>query len=199
MLLNLAGSHSVGDELQLSVNAYYRKIRTDTLNGDLNDDSLDQSLYQPGAAERAALAAAGYTGYPASGATAANTPFPSWRCIANVLLEDEPAEKCNGLLNRTDSRQHNYGLSGQATLSGRVNGRPNQFTLGAGYDASRVDFRQSTQFGYLNPDRSVTPVGFFADGSEIGDDGTRVRDRYPERGGDPAPDPVRPLQPYDGA
>lgn len=174
MLLNLAGSHSVGDELQLSGNAYYRKLRTATLNGDLNDDSLDQSLYQPGAAERAALAAAGYTGYPASGATAANTPFPSWRCIANVLLEDEPAEKCNGLLNRTDSWQHNYGLSGQATLSGRVNGRPNQFTLGAGYDASRVDFRQSTQFGYLNPDRSVTPVGFFADGSEIGDDGTPV-------------------------
>ena len=88
MLVNLAASHAVNDRLQLSGNAYYRKIRTATLNGDINDDSLDQSVYQPGAAERAALAAAGYSGYPTSGASAANTPFPSWRCIANVLLDD---------------------------------------------------------------------------------------------------------------
>ena len=81
--------------------SYYRDIRTHTFNGDINEDSLDQSLYQPGAAERAALTAAGYTGVPASGATAANTPFPSWRCLGNALLRDEPAEKCNGLLNRT--------------------------------------------------------------------------------------------------
>jgi outer membrane receptor protein involved in Fe transport len=177
VLFNLAASHSASDALQLSGNAYYRKIRTATLNGDLNDDSLDQSVYQPGAAERAALAAAGYTGYPAGGATAANTPFPSWRCIANVLLGDEPAEKCNGLLNRTDSRQHNYGLSAQATLSGKPGGHANQFTVGAAYDGSRVDFRQSTQFGYLNPDHGITPVDFFADGTEIDDGGAPVDNR----------------------
>jgi outer membrane receptor protein involved in Fe transport len=174
MLVNLAAGHAVNDRLRLSGNAYYRKIRTATLNGDLNDDSLDQSVYQPGAAERAALAAAGYSGYPLGGATAANTPFPSWRCIANVLLKDEPAEKCNGLLNRSDSRQANYGVSGQGTLSGRLAGHRNQFTLGAALDASRVDFRQTAQFGYLNPDHSVTPVDFFADGSEIDDDGTPI-------------------------
>jgi len=174
MLFNLAGSHQLDDAVQLSGNAYYRKIRTATLNGDLNDDSLDQAVYQPGAAERAALAAAGYTGYPTSGATAANTPFPFWRCIGNVLLDDEPAEKCNGLLNRSDSRQHNYGLSGQATFSGHLQGFANQFTLGAGYDASRVDFLQSSQFGYLNPDRSVAPVDFFADGSATDDDGMPI-------------------------
>ncbi len=177
MLFNLAGSIDAGDGLGLSGNAYYRKIRTATLNGDINDDALDQSLYQPGAAERAALAAAGYSGFPASGANAANTPFPSWRCIANVLLADEPAEKCNGLLNRTDSRQRQLGFSGQMTMAGRVLDRPNQFTLGAAWDASRVAFRQSTQFGYLNPDRSVTPVGFYADGSEIDDDGSPVDSR----------------------
>jgi outer membrane receptor protein involved in Fe transport len=177
MLFNLAGSHQAGDDVQLSGNLYYRKISTATLNGDMNDDALDQAVYQPNAAERAALTAAGYTGFPASGATAANTPFPSWRCIANVLLEDEPAGKCNGLLNRTDSRQRQFGFSGQATLSGRVDGRPNQLTLGAAYDASRVAFRQSSQFGYLNPDRSVTPVDFFADGSEIDDDGAPIDNR----------------------
>ena len=47
------------------------------------------------------LQAANYAGVPLGGATAANTPFPSWRCIANVLLNDEPAEKCNAVVNRT--------------------------------------------------------------------------------------------------
>jgi len=182
LLFNLAGSHLVDDTLQLSGNAYYRRIRTATLNGDLNDDALDQAVYQPGAAERAALEAAGYSGFPSSGANAANTPFPSWRCIANALLADEPAEKCNGLLNRTDSRQINYGLGGQGTWSGALAGRHNQFTIGAAWDASRVDFRQSAQYGYLNPDRSVTPVDFFADGSEIDDDGTPVDARVDLRG-----------------
>jgi outer membrane receptor protein involved in Fe transport len=177
LLFNLTGSHMASDSLQLSGNLYYRRIRTATLNGDINDDALDQAVYQPGAAERAALAAAGYTGFPASGATAANTPFPSWRCIANVLLEDESAEKCNGLLNRTDSRQRQLGFSAQVTLAGRIDRYANQLTAGAAYDTNRVAFRQSSQFGYLNPDRSVTPVDFFADGSETDDDGSPIDSR----------------------
>ena len=56
-------------------------------NGDINDDSLDQAVYQPNAAEQRALTAAGYTGFPTSGENAANTPFPKWRCIANALLQ----------------------------------------------------------------------------------------------------------------
>jgi len=182
LLFNLAGSHQAADGIQLSGNAYYRRIRSATLNGDLNDDALDQSIYQPSAAERTALAAAGYTGFPLSGATAANTPFPYWRCIANVLLDDEPAEKCNGLLNRTDSRQYNHGLSGQVTLSAPLAGHANQFVAGAAFDASRVDFRQATQFGYLTPDHGVTAVDFFADGGEVDDDGTPIDNRVDLQG-----------------
>ena len=110
--------------LLYSGNAYYRNIHTDTFNGDINEDSLDQSLYQPNAAERAALAAAGYTGFPTSGENASNTPFPFWRCIGNALLRDEPAEKCNGLLNSTGTVQHNAGVSGQVTLIGKGACRP---------------------------------------------------------------------------
>jgi hypothetical protein len=146
-----------------SGNVYYRDIRTNTLNGDINDGSLDQSVYQPSAAEQLALTRAGYTGFPASGATAANTPFPSWRCIGNVLLEDEPGEKCNGLLNRSSTRQHNYGVSGQVTWRDWLTAR-NAITIGAGYDGSRSSFDQSTQLGYLTPDRGVTGVKAFADG-----------------------------------
>lgn len=171
--LNFSATHKIGDALRLAGNAYYRKIKTSTFNGDLNDDTLDQSIYQPGGEEREALAAAGYTGVPASGATAANTPFPHWRCIANVLLEDEPAEKCNGLINRSATDQDNAGLSGQFTWQSRSN----TFTGGAALDTSRAQFRQSAQFGYLNADRSITPVDFFADGSAFEEDGTPIDSR----------------------
>ena len=173
-LLNLAGSRTLDAGVLLSGNLYYRRILTATLNGDLNDDALDQSVYQPNAAEQAALAAAGYTGFPVRGATAANTPFPSWRCIANVLRADEPAEKCNGLLNRTSSTQTNYGFDVQASALRHAGGMAHQFALGAAFDASRIGFRQGTQFGYLTPDHGVAPVDFFADGSEVDDDGTPV-------------------------
>ncbi|MRV72057.1 TonB-dependent receptor plug domain-containing protein [Duganella sp. FT92W] len=177
ILLNLSASHRLTDTLQLSGNAYYRRIRTSTYNGDLNDDALDQSVYQPSAAERAALAAAGYTGFPASGATAANTPFPYWRCIANVLRQDEPAEKCNGLINRTASTQRQYGFSGQLAAQARTGTWRHRLVAGGAYDASRADFQQTTQFGYVTPDRTIHPVDFYADGTETGDDGVPVDNR----------------------
>ena len=166
--LNFSARHSVTDKLMFSGNVYYRYILTNSLNGDINEGSLDQSVYQPSAADRAALTAAGYTGFPTSGANASNTPFPFWRCIAQVLERDEPGEKCNGLLNRTRTNQHNYGVSGQVTWLGSPGGHHNQFTVGAGWDGSHVDFVQSSQLGYLNPDRTVTGLNAFADGVSAG-------------------------------
>ena len=166
---NLTFRHAFSSSLTFSGNAYYRYIQTKTFNGDINEDSLDQSLYQPNAAERAALTAAGYTGFPVSGENAANTPFPYWRCIAQSLLRDEPAEKCNGLLNRGRTKQHNYGLSGQAGWFTTPGGQRNQLTAGAAYDGSSVGFEQLTQLGYVNPDRSVTGVDAYGDGVTGGD------------------------------
>ncbi len=164
-LVNVGWKYRTRPTLTWSGNAYYRDIRTRTFNGDVNEDSLDQSLYQPGAAERAALAAAGYTGVPASGASAANTPFPFWRCIGNALLRDAPGEKCNGQLNHTRTAQRNFGSSAQATRLGALRGtNHHQLTVGAAFDRSSVGFTQSTELGYLNPDRTVTGVGAFGDG-----------------------------------
>jgi outer membrane receptor protein involved in Fe transport len=167
--VNFRAQHSLLSNLTVSGNVYYRYIRTTTLNGDINDDSLDQAVYQPNAAERAALAAAAYTGFPLSGENAANTPFPSWRCIGNALLRDEPAERCNGLLNRAKTNQHNAGVSGQLTWFGSLTGHHNQFTIGSAYDRSSVRFLQSSELGYLSPDRSITGVGAFGDGVTGGD------------------------------
>ncbi|MES1254537.1 MAG: TonB-dependent receptor [Acidobacteriota bacterium] len=164
-LLNLTAKHAASRTLTLTGNLYFRDIRADTTNGDLNEDSLDQSVYQPSAADIRALTGAGLVGFPASGANAGNTPFPSWRCIAQALQKDEPAEKCNGLVTTTETRQQNAGFSGQATWTTAPRGQRNQLTAGAGFDSSRVDFAQVSQLGYLNPDRSVATVNAFADGT----------------------------------
>ncbi len=169
-MVNATLRHAFTNRLTFFGNAYYRNIRSRTLNGDLNQDSLDQSIYQPSAGDRAALTAAGFRGFPVSGANAANTPFPSWRCIAQVLLRDEPAEKCTGLLNRTRTAQHNGGIAGQMAWSSDGMGSwRNQFVVGAAFDRSSLHFLQTSQLGYLNPDLTVTGVNAFADGVTGGD------------------------------
>lgn len=167
--LNLEGRHAFSDALSVAGNVYYRKIDTRTQNGDLNDDSIGESVYQPSAAERAALTAAGYSGFPASGATAANTPFPKWRCIANVLLNSEPNEKCNGIDTTTRTHQHNYGVNLQLDWNAEFGGNRNAFLVGGGYDADRIRYAQSARFGYLAANRNVVLVdgpGAYADGSQ---------------------------------
>ncbi len=182
VFVNLAASVPLGDALVFTGNAYYRRITTSTRNGDVNDEALTGSVWQPGADERAALAGAGYVegagGYPASGATAANTPFPKWRCIANVLRGDEPNETCNGLVNRTSTRQQNFGVGAQLASGITLAGMEHRWLVGAGLDANRVRFMQGSQFGYIEPDRSITPVdgpGAFADGTQASEDAFDAR------------------------
>jgi len=168
-LLNLAYTQGLTETLSLTGNAYWRKIDTRTYNGDINDDSFDQSLYQPNAAERTALTAAGYSGFPTAGESAANTPFPKWRCIANALRLDEPAEKCNGVINQTRTDQTQRGLSLQLNHQGELLGLRAQSLLGLAYDRAHSRFTQGSELGYLNPDRSITGVGAFGDGVNGGD------------------------------
>ncbi|HWK52402.1 MAG TPA: TonB-dependent receptor plug domain-containing protein, partial [Steroidobacter sp.] len=129
-LVNLVVTHKLTETVALSGNAHYRNIDTRTFNGDINDDSLGESLYQPSAGERAALTAAGYTGFPMSGETQTNTPFPFWRCIANALTNEEPNEKCNGLANRTHTRQHDAGASVQMAFTAPLASMNNQLIVG---------------------------------------------------------------------
>lgn len=169
VLMNLTGKHTLSQALSVSGQAYWRRVRTSTYNGDLNDDALDQSLYQPNADERDALAAAGYSGFPTAGENASNTAFPKWRCIANALLLDEPAEKCNGVINQTHTTQTQTGLAGQLNFKQPLFGLPQQGAIGAAFDASRSRFVQGSELGYLNADRSITPVGAVGDGVNGGD------------------------------
>jgi outer membrane receptor protein involved in Fe transport len=165
--------HQASSNVSVAGNLFYRDLETSTFNGDINEGSLDQTVYQPTLDERNALAAAGYAGFPLAGESAANTPFPRWRCIANILLNEEPNEQCNGLINRTGSEQEVFGASFQISFKGSLAGRDNQLSLGALIEGSRSEFEQSSQFGYLLPDRSVGIAdgpGAFADGSQNSED-----------------------------
>ena len=162
--LNTTLRRAHSERLTFSGNVYYRDIASKTMNGDVNQGSLARDTYQTSAAERAALAAAGYTNVPATGATSSNTPFPFWRCLGSVLLKDAPGELCNGFINRSHTLQHNAGVSGQAMWRVARGAQTHQIMAGAAFDPSTVGFTQSTELGYLNPDRSITGTGAFADG-----------------------------------
>ena len=163
--VNLILRHTFSSALTLSGNAWYRHIRTNGINANLNTDSFDESVYQPSTKEQATLTAAGYSGFPTSGATAANTPFPKWRCIAEALIDGDVADRCNGIDIYSTEIQNDYGLSGQTTWTTSPGIGHNQFTAGASLDRGSVDYIQNTQYGYLNPNYTITGVPAWQDGT----------------------------------
>ncbi len=163
--LTLNVSHSINNHFTLSGAAYLRYVRADTTNGDLNNDSFTESVYNLSAADIAALTAAGYSGFPLTG-NSTTEPFPFWRCIAQGLEKSEPSEKCTGVFTRTYDKQHAWGASGQGNWSGVRN----SLTFGGSWDRSGLTYQQAGQFGYLNPDGvSITPINSFEDGSTNSD------------------------------
>jgi outer membrane receptor protein involved in Fe transport len=177
--VTLNATQSMGHGFTINANAYIRYTRTNTSNGDANDDSFTESLYTLSSTDKTYLTQAGIA-YPTTPITAANTPFPYLRCIAASLelnagvTTAEPAEKCTGVDTDGVTRQHAYGVSG--VLGWRTT--HNQFAIGTGFDRGSLTFVQNSQWGYLNLDgASVTRVPSFDDGSEINDDGTPDDDR----------------------
>jgi hypothetical protein len=162
---NLTLRHTFNASWAFSGNAWYRNIRTEIVNPNYNNDASGNNILQPNASEQPALTAAGYTGFPVSGATVANTPFPKWRCIANALLGNDPDERCDGDTVYSKERQNDYGLSAQFTLVKPMRGGISQLSLGATADRGSVDFTQNTAWGYINPDHTVTGVPAWQDGS----------------------------------
>lgn len=133
--LNFNGSHWFNDATMLSVNAYYRNVRTRTLNGDVNDD-VDEDDFNADCAS---------------------------------FADPEDAESgCGGALNRSKSKRIGYGVTGQINFNQDLLGHKNLFIAGLGYDRSRTDFEQSTEFGNINPSRGVDGAGIFSDEAEVG-------------------------------
>ena len=165
--LNLIVRHDFSSGLTVSGNAFYRHIRTNGIDANLNADSFDQSVYQPSAKDIASLTANGYSGFPLSGANASNTPFPFWRCLATALDGNDPDERCDGIDIYSTEFQNEYGFSGQATWTRPTAIGKNQFTAGAAIDRGSVTYIQNTQYGYLNPNYTITVVPAWQDGTAL--------------------------------
>lgn len=171
---NLTLRHTFNTEWAFSGNAWYRNIRTEIVNPNFNTDSAGSNVYQPSASEIAALKAAGYTGYPASGATVANTPFPKWRCIADALLAGNTDSHCDGDTVYSLERQNDYGATAQLTLVKPFGSGNEQLSVGATVDHGSVGFTQNTAWGYINPDHTITDVAAWQDGSTTNPVDSRV-------------------------
>ena len=178
--ITLNATQALSHTLTLNANAYLRYARQNSSNGDFNDDSFDNSLYTLSATDKSTLTKFGIA-YPTTSISAANTPFPSLRCIAAALAltnlgitTAEPAEKCDGVDTDGLTRQNSEGFS--VALS--WNTTHNKLSVGAGFDHGSLTFVQNSQWGYINPDGlTITRVPAFDDGSEVNDGGFLDDDR----------------------
>jgi len=124
--VNLTGTQYLNDTLLLSGNAYYRRLKTDAGNGNVNDSYLDDT----------------YEGPPLD----CTDPAASLAAMAYCL----PGQDANSSL-----LQNSRGFSLQLTESSDVFGWSNQAILGAEYIDSDDTFSQFYQYGGLAPDRSL--------------------------------------------
>ena len=146
--LNLQLSHYFQPNVQLSTNAYYRKIRTNTFNGDLNDDILGS---QVGAKSQSIGA------------------FASYRttCLGELTpTANEPGEKCTGVNNRGNNLQENYGFTAQVSVENKIFGKANTYTVGGGVDLSDIRYKFSSEYGWLSSNTvgaTIIGSGYYRD------------------------------------
>lgn len=153
---NLEWSHYFTDNVQLSGNTYYRRIKSRTYNGDLNDEALPETV--GGAGQNILLAPGG--AYTLAGNQAA--------CAAELTPGGEPGEKCTGIINRTSTLTDNVGIFGQVSVTNTLFEKDNKFIVGAGVDHSRIKFNQTAEYGSIDLARGIVGSGFYADSTTLG-------------------------------
>jgi outer membrane receptor protein involved in Fe transport len=164
---NFIARHSFSDNLTFSGNAWYRNIRTDAIDANFNGDAQGLLIYQPSAEEQTVLTAAGYSGFPTSGANISNTPFPKWPCIAEALQLGDPDQTCDGVNIYSKEVQNDFGFSGQFTWITAPRIGRNQFAAGAALERGSVTYTQTTDYAYVNPNRTLTSVPAWQDSSAV--------------------------------
>lgn len=162
-LVNLNWAHYFTDNVTFSGNAYYRRINTKTLNGDLNDSSLPEFL----------IDGVGYTnvsgtdrpqGQTILSAAGAYSPADNLAlCRSEALASGEPGEKCTGILNRSKTTTDTFGLFGQTSVNTKLFDKPNTYTVGGGFETSSIKYKQTAEYGAITLDRGVIGSGYFAD------------------------------------
>ncbi len=94
--VNVTGRRTAGPSVTLSGNIYYRDIRTRGVNGDINENSLDQPVYQPTPADQRALAAAGTPAIRRAAPTRPTRRFPIGGASPRRFSATSPQKNATG-------------------------------------------------------------------------------------------------------
>ncbi len=144
LLASLQGNVWLNDVLELSGNAYYRRNRIRTLNGDgseLEPCQEDETLMCDEDGEPVDAVRGGFV--PASDAVQ------------------------GGSVNTSLSNQDSFGFALQSALSRALWQRENHFVFGISYDYSQVKYNADSELGALTADRGVKGSGWFASESQV--------------------------------
>lgn len=163
------GEHWFSNTVQVSGNMFYRLNETDTFNGDGTefeectvggvemlvegdeDDLGDPCVF----ANIAALEAAG--GEVVEDQNGNNVDENNAQVTALGIDIDD----LNGLNNRSDRTQENYGGTLQSVFLGDLFGKSNQLIVGMAFTYGDVVFDSSQELASLNNDRSTAASGIF--------------------------------------
>ena len=151
-LANLQLERYLTDNLSFSGNAYYKKVRTNSLNGDYNNDHEDTVKL---GTYTVPAAIAGYylrcNAVDAGGALKYKSPG------------NEPGQKCEGLLTYNYIYQDSKGIFGQFDVKDKILGFENKFVAGGGVDYSEITYNRDVAYATLDASRQAVSTGFFAD------------------------------------
>jgi outer membrane receptor protein involved in Fe transport len=141
--LALNGSHWFNKDVMLSGNAYYRKSNRHTKNGDLYEyevghDRTHENYSQLGTCTR----------------------------VDSDSGADKDCELVGSAMNRTTTKQDNYGISGQLTFNQDWMGKKNQFIVGSGFDYSKIKFSQRE---HVNVSSTLGDISGMTGGSYTGE------------------------------
>ena len=121
--LALNGSHWFNKDVMLSGNTYFRKSNRHTINGDLYETEIDRRN--------------------SSGALRSHETYAQLGQCNRAYEDGDDCELVGSVMNRTRTKQENYGVSGQLTFNQDLMGKKNQFIVGSGFDYSKIIFAQS--------------------------------------------------------
>ena len=179
--LNLEAKHVIDDSTLFTGNAYYRKTRSSTYNGDLNEDSLGESVYGLSQSQFTyqASSSSGRTNrtYTASNGTAYSTEKAYMLANYSSLLSGVSTYSADKSATTTSGYARSTNLSGdlpylRCIAQAEMNIEPNEkctgiltttYTDQANYGLSgQLDFSHDTKYGENN-----LVVGAAVDTSDI--------------------------------
>jgi len=150
-LLNLSLAHYFNEKTSFTGNTYYKRIKTNTLNGDINDGSMSDV---PG-------------GYGQTlGTLYGGSSSGSKQCSGASVTVTEPGETCPGVINRTQTITDTYGLFGQFNFDNNLFSLPNKLVAGGGFEKSFIRFNQIAEYADIIG-RGMQSYGRFADLGEV--------------------------------